>query len=640
MPGMANPENIEPHKIRSTSEAREKGRAGGLRSGARRRELASLKEAARLILSMDSASPKHNKAMELMGLDPDERTNAAAVTATMVMRAAEGDVKAYEALSKNMALLDSDRQAEREDADPAARQAPPFDLSAAIAPTFCAVSRAVEAGIQEVVLKGGRGSAKSSYAYQKQLDVFLARPNAMWLCMRRFANTLRRSCYANVLWAIRKRGMTIGRSGEDADFTASVSPMEVVYNATGQKILFSGLDDPEKLKSITFDDPRKKIEILTWEEYSQFDPADVRNVEYSVLRADYGLEFKLFNPPPDSEHWANREASDKADDPAVLVHHSTWRDVPEEFLGARFVTNAERMYRESPEAARNELDGECIELQGRVFRNVEECEVTDEEIAEFGWIRRGLDWGYETDPWVLLDVAYDRKRRELVIYGEEWRHHMLNADTAAVVKEHLAERGSDGRAIRDEATGRMMLPQEERLQFYVALKDATVYADGRPMITEYNPSLRADEDVRMLSTALQVLGKRCGFGTKYYALDESGGVATAKQVASDNAEMMRTVHKHEQIVRPAIEGIVTAAASVCRSLGGLAIPDIEGAVNVVMGDSIIQDDDSLRERDRADVAAGLLAPWRYMVRWQGYSEDEAREECGLADASSALPVEA
>ena len=67
-------------------------------------------------------------------------------------------------------------------------------------------------------------------------------------------------------------------------------------------------------------------------------------------------------------HWANREASDKADDPAVLVHHSTWRDVPEEFLGARFVTNAERMYRESPEAARNELDGECIDVYKRQSR--------------------------------------------------------------------------------------------------------------------------------------------------------------------------------------------------------------------------------------------------------------------------------
>lgn len=192
---------------------------------------------------------------------------------------------------------------------------------------------------------------------------------------------------------------------------------------------------------------------------------------------------------------------------------------------------------------------------------------------------------------------------------------------------------------KDEATGSLIMPQEEDRRFYVALQDATVYQDGRPMITEYNPSLRADEDVKMLSTALQLLGKRCGFGTEYYSLDSKGGVATAKQVASDNAEMMRTVHKHEQIVRPAIECIVAAAASVHRSLGGLAIPDLQGCINVVMGDSIIQDDDSLRERDRADVAAGLLAPWKYMVRWQGYSEDEARAETG-ADAAGDAPLEA
>ena len=194
--------------------------------------------------------------------------------------------------------------------------------------------------------------------------------------------------------------------------------------------------------------------------------------------------------------------------------------------------------------------------------------------------------------------------------------------------------------MRKEESGELILPQDEGLQFFVALKDATVYADGRPMITEYNPELRADEDVKMLSTALQILGKRCGFGTKYYALDDAGGVATAKQVASDNAEMMRTVHKHEQVIRPAIEGIVEAAAGIYRSLGGVKMPDIEGAVNVVMGESIIQDDDSLRERDRADVAAGLLAPWRYMVRWQGYSEEEAKAECGIADEAAAAPAEA
>lgn len=406
---MANPENIEPHKIRTASEARAKGRAGGLRSGVKRREKASLREAARLILSMDSVSPQLNAAMELMGLDGDERTNAAAITATMVMKAAEGDVKAYEALSRNMALPEGgDAPSAPQDAPHAAP--PHFDLSASISPTFCEVSRAIERGAQEVILKGGRGSTKSSYAYQKQLDVFLSRPNAMWLCLRQYANTLRRSCFANVMWAIRKRGMTIGRTGEDADFTFTVAPMEITYNRTGQKIVFSGLDDPEKLKSITFDDPEKKIELLTFEEYSQFrSPADVRNVEWSVLRSDYGLVVKLFNPPPDEMHWANVEAREKAGVEGAVVHHSTWRDVPPEFLGRRFVEAAERMYSENPEAAKNELDGETIELTGRVFPNVEDQELSDDLIAGFKWIRRGLDWGYEDDPWGMWDVAYDRK---------------------------------------------------------------------------------------------------------------------------------------------------------------------------------------------------------------------------------------
>lgn len=189
---------------------------------------------------------------------------------------------------------------------------------------------------------------------------------------------------------------------------------------------------------------------------------------------------------------------------------------------------------------------------------------------------------------------------------------------------------------KDEETGRMILPQEDNMQFYVALNDVTAYSDGKPIITEYNPKLRADEDVKMLSTALQVLGKRSGFGTRYYALDDAGGVTTAKQVASDNSEMMRTIHKHGQIIRPAIEGIVSAAAAIYRSIGTVSMPDIAGAVNVVMGDSIVQDDDSIRERDRADVAAGLLAKWKYMVRWQGYSEKEAKAECN----EPAIPTDA
>ena len=116
---------------------------------------------------------------------------------------------------------------------------PPYDLSANISPTFCEVSRAIDLGqANRIMLKGGRGSTKSSYAYQKILDVFLHRPHAQWICGRRYANTLRRSCFANVLWAIAKRGMTVGKPGEGCDFDKTTSPMEITFNKTGQKILF------------------------------------------------------------------------------------------------------------------------------------------------------------------------------------------------------------------------------------------------------------------------------------------------------------------------------------------------------------------------------------------------------------------
>lgn len=330
---------------------------------------------------------------------------------------------------------------------------PIFDLSSSIAPTFCTASRAIASGATEIILPGGRNSAKSAYAYQKSLDLLLSHPDCMWMCLRQYANTLRRSCYSNVLWAIRMRGMTIGKPGEDSDFWATVSPMEVTYARTGQKVMFTGLDDPEKLKSITFEDPNKKFGIVTFEEYSQFrDPRDVRNARFSLLRGDYGWVFKIFNPPPDDQHWANVEAAEKeaSGDPKTCVHRTTWRDVPREWLGERFVEEAERMYRDNPEAAKNELDGETIALSGRVFPNVVDEEITDEDIAGFKVIRNGLDWGFESDPFVFVRVAYDRKRKTLYVFDEIWAYHERNEETANRVLEHLADRDADGKPIKRE----------------------------------------------------------------------------------------------------------------------------------------------------------------------------------------------
>lgn len=188
--------------------------------------------------------------------------------------------------------------------------------------------------------------------------------------------------------------------------------------------------------------------------------------------------------------------------------------------------------------------------------------------------------------------------------------------------------------LKRNENGFLEMPHMGGHQFFVATQENTY--DSRAAIYEYNPDLRATDDRMMLSTALQMLGKRVGFGSKYYALDQSGNITTAKQVASDNAEMMRTIRKHEHVIRPAISNLIEAVAGIYRELGTVAIPDLTDQVQVVMGDSIMEDDDTLRERDRADVAAGLLEAWRYMVRWQGYTEQEAKE---ATQAQSIVPLE-
>lgn len=526
-----NPENIAQHIIRTAEEAREKGARGGRASGAARRKKASLKRAANTILALDVVDPDAREAMIEMGLEDDELTNAAMVSTRMVLRASAGDVRAYEALAK--LTLDKDNTVADGTNDDRITLVPPFDLSANISPAFCEVSRAIEAGIQEVILKGGRGSSKSSYIYQKQLDVFLGRPNAMWLCMRRYANTLRRSCFANVLWAIRKRGMTIGRTHEASDFTMTVAPMELTYNRTGQKIIFSGLDDPEKLKSITFEDPDKKIEILTWEEYSQFDkPRDVRNVEYSVLRSDYGLVAKIFNPPPDAQHWANEEAAAKAEDPKVCVHHSTWRDVPKKFLGTRFVENAERMYEVNPEAAKNELDGECIELTGRVFKRAEDQTITPEQIAEFKWTRCGIDWGFEQDPWVWLRVAYDRKTRTIYVFDELYNTHTLDAPNVAAVMARLAERDDRGKVMLDadgKPVFRRARPRNEIRADISGSKDIATWRHLGIEVIGASKRIPVEDGIRWLQkrTRIVIDRKRCPLAyqefTRYRAVEDDEG---------------------------------------------------------------------------------------------------------------------
>ena len=94
------------------------------------------------------------------------------------------------------------------------------------------------------VCKGSRASKKSKTTALNFITRLIEYPSANLLVVRKTFRTLKDSCFAELKWAI-------DRLGVSNYFECRVSPLEITYKPTGQKIYFRGLDDPLKITSIT-----------------------------------------------------------------------------------------------------------------------------------------------------------------------------------------------------------------------------------------------------------------------------------------------------------------------------------------------------------------------------------------------------
>ena len=88
---MAGKDNLKP--IRTTEEARERGRNGGKKSGVARRKKRDAKSAAKLILNLPSSESVEANLRE-MGVDEEDFTNMVAMMARAFVKAMSGDITA------------------------------------------------------------------------------------------------------------------------------------------------------------------------------------------------------------------------------------------------------------------------------------------------------------------------------------------------------------------------------------------------------------------------------------------------------------------------------------------------------------------------------------------------------------------
>lgn len=296
-------------------------------------------------------------------------------------------------------------------------------LKGVIGTAFYETHRLIRAGkIDEAVEKGGRASLKSSYVSVEVVLQLLRHPDCHALVTRQVADTMRDSVYAQILWAIDKLGL-----GEK--FRCTQSPLQCVYLPTGQRILFRGLDDPQKIKSIKL--PFGYIGIVWFEEADQIKGGEeaVRNVQQSALRGgEYGLTFISFNPPAASRNWANRYA--RAERRGKFVHHSSYLQAPAEWLGPKFLAQAEYIKETQPTKYRHEYLGEAVGNGTQVFENLVLEPIDGKTIRSFDRPLNGVDWGWYPDAWAYNRVQYDAARRTLYIYDELTRWRTANRDTA------------------------------------------------------------------------------------------------------------------------------------------------------------------------------------------------------------------
>lgn len=284
-------------------------------------------------------------------------------------------------------------------------------LSDAIAPSFYEIHKEIKQDLNtEYWLKGGRGSTKSTFISIEILLGIINDADANAVVFRRYQNELRDTVFGQFEWSASKLGIA-------HCFKFQVSPMQIIYVPTGQKIVFKAADNPRKMKSVNLG--KGYVKYAWFEEVDQFaGMSEIRSILQSLFRGVNvkRISFYSFNPPKSKRSWVNQEV--KIPKQGRRVHSSDYRSVPREWLGETFITEAEHLEKVNNNAYRHEYLGEEVGTGLEVFNNVTIRKVTDEEIKIFSNIRQGLDFGYAVDPVAFEKIEYDKTRKRLYYFDE------------------------------------------------------------------------------------------------------------------------------------------------------------------------------------------------------------------------------
>jgi phage terminase large subunit len=274
---------------------------------------------------------------------------------------------------------------------------------------------------------GGASSGKSYFIAQRIVADTVRGRNT--LVLRNVARTLRNTCWNEIVKAISKVPYKQW-------FTISKTEMIITATNNGAQILFAGLDDVEKIKSIT---PANGVLTDIWiEEATETSYDDYKQLE-KRLRGESKHKKRItlsFNPIY-KEHWLYKEffkgwANDDTSyqDERLSILKTTYKD--NRFLTADDIYELEN---EQDEYYRDVYTyGNWGVLGDVIFRNWRVDDLSEfKKTADKLYF--GLDFGFSSDPCAGAKLHYDRAHKRIYILDELYEKGLTNTALAPVLRD-------------------------------------------------------------------------------------------------------------------------------------------------------------------------------------------------------------
>ncbi len=289
---------------------------------------------------------------------------------------------------------------------------------------------------------GGSSSGKSFFLAQK---VVLDNLNGVnWLICRNVASTINKSVFNEVTKAISRMGLM-------QFYRVNRSSMVITCELNHRQILFAGMDDPEKIKSVT---PIDDVIHRVWIEEATECKREAYKQLTKRLRGKTKSNFSKciilsFNPILKS-HWIYKEFFDEwADDETYYEneHYRATQDKPKgTSLSILKTTYKDNLYLtdEDRDLLENESDPYYYEVYTLgnfgvighiVFKNWKVADLS-EQIPHFDKIRCGQDFGWE-DPTAIIKIHIDKNRKKIYVFDEFYQQYVTDDKLIQVNKEFV-----------------------------------------------------------------------------------------------------------------------------------------------------------------------------------------------------------